>query len=289
MVGLMDKVRKITRVQTTAVSRTRFDIFCEEGWSQSIFAALKEARRNAAGASVWHVKVHTAYSKRVKARGSVARLADPKVVYSDALCVSFNITGIDNKATELSALAVPEVKVLLLQETLRESTAWPCRIPGFTVVGERCMEGTGKRGVMVAVREGLAAAPLEPSGPFVQWAQVFLGIKMFLFGSVYLPSGKGARRNDAKQAVKASIVTLVRKFPEAPIVLGGDFNCGYEMLQKLVQQWGVGFQILKGHEGEAMVSWRRTNSVSHITKSSLLDHFLVNDAAVENMRVRGEG
>ena len=288
-VDLMAKVRKITRVQTTAVSRTRFDIFCEDGWLQPIFAALKEARRNSVGASVWHVKVHTAYSKRVKARGSVARLSDVNVVYSEALCASFNITGVDNKATELSALAVPEVKVLLLQETLREPTAWPCRIPGFTVVGERYMEGTGKRGVMVAVRDGLAAAPMEPSGPFVQWAQVFLGVKMFLFGSVYLPSGKGARRNVAKQAVKASIVALVRKFPGSPIVLGGDFNCGFDMLQKLVQQWGVGLQILRGHEGENMVSWRRTNSVSQVTKSSLLDHFLVNVAAVETMRVRGEG
>ena len=269
-------VKKITRVQTTKTSVTRWDLLCNATDQLALLEALKNGT-DINKRQIWHVKVSQSFYARRAAKGRGGRPTRPVLAtrkVGDVKMVSVNVRGVTSQVVELSNLALRDnISVLLLQETLRDETAWPIRIPGFNIVGEQFMAGTGQRGVMVAVRAGLTASPMEPSNPYVQWAQVFVGTNFWLVGSLYLPTQVGSLRNKAIASVKVTISTLMKKFPNTPMVMAGDFNCNAEKVTKMLGKWNVGLSRMEC----------RAPSATYHNKSgkimSDLDHFVVNNVA----------
>lgn len=269
-------VGKVKRVQTTKTSRIRYDIECVKSWSKKILTALSAAK-DLSQCNLWHAKRDVKYARRT--RGVPQLQVGGPTVRITVACASLNVAGLTTKATAVSALALQAgVKVMFLQETLRDADAWPCHIPGYFIVGEQPACGTGKRGVLVAVREGTIAVPMEPSCAFIQWAQVFLMGKSWLMGSLYLPTRKDKVRRRAVTEVKKAISAMLAKFVDCPLLIGGDFNCSAEGVTALLKGWNLGLTALKCMgPGGSNLTWHRI--VKGKVQCSDIDHFIANDTA----------
>lgn len=243
----------------------RFDLFVPSGLTLPILSLLKLAHAPS-GERIWHVKIHDAYMVR---KSIVTRKRENRMAISAHGFCSQNLNGLDNKAVELSICAIEkQIDIILVQETNRDYTYWPCRMPGFNVF-EQYAQGTGKRGVAVCVRKGIMASPIEPSCAYLQLTKIVLQGVVWIFGSVYLPTKKGAQRRKACRLMKLSIRGLLAKYSAYPIILSGDFNCSAEVLAVMLDKWGVGFYVCP-IVGSAM-TWHRG------TKESGLDHVLCNN------------
>ena len=266
---LVKKVKYIIRVQTSRLLPLRFDLYCEANYLPAIIGALREFVTDERPPG-WIVRTHMAYDKRRKDR---PRKPANNVERDHLTVMAQNVRGLLCKSDEVAYCGQEcGADILLLQETLRSETSAHCQLPGYIVLGEQFRDGTGRQGVLVALRKGMLGAPLDGfSNPYIQWVQVFRGTAIWIFGSLYLPSGTGCRRNEAKKQVGMSIKLILDKFPRSPVVIGGDYNVDQGKLRKLMDTWKLDLALV------AKIGDPATRSQG--SKYSELDHFVVNDLA----------
>jgi len=187
----------------------------------------------------WYVKRHIPYHQRkakqrtMDTSGSTDSI-DRQVVgppNNSLVVVSLNVRGIRMKRDEVLYLCrSKKVDVLLLQETLLQDNGWRFHLPGYFIVFNTVDAGhvKGGGGVLVAIRNGLSVSEVRFGSAYSQWIRLIVNGSQLIFGSVYIPPegnvGRAGARKDAKFQVQLEATQLLKKYPMATMVMGGDWN-----------------------------------------------------------------
>lgn len=231
---LLDGIITIKRV-----SRPNTHVFYDVLVKSDLFDDIFKECRLLAKRLGWYVKRHIPYHQRhAKQRnqdsnGSMdaidLQIAGP--LNNSLVVVSLNVRGIRMKRDEVLYLCrSKKVDVLLLQETLLQDNGWRFHLPGYFVVYNtvNASHVTGGGGVLVAVRNGLSVSEIRTGSPYSQWIRLLVNGSQLIFGSVYIPpegnAGGAGVRKEAKFQVQLEATQLLRKYPLATMVIGGDWN-----------------------------------------------------------------
>lgn len=238
------RVMRLKAVHQSSGQRRRFDIFVRPAQVDHTLQTLQAL----ADAYDWHVRRHVPFSQR-------QRHTPPKGDGgADKPCKSLRIATVNingmatrNKKVELTSVAQRAAwDVICVQETrLKAVAAARCRIAGFTAV-HACEEANeAKRGVAIFVRAHLITEPLV-THPHLVMVRVRAGERSVIVGSTYIPGTRGATRVIG-QEVWTEVGSIVRaqraRFPDVPLVLGGDFNQPGAMMPNRLSAWNAGMAL----------------------------------------------
>lgn len=224
-------VRRLQRrVQHDTVVRHGF--LLAESWAATrLVAALRRMGAAARRHVPYHLRAHLEL-RRVPV-GDMVRVA------------TYNIRGFAFKKSELMAwLHRRRIDVVCLQETLHHPPqGWQPRLPGYTCIqapaAAQGEDGTGVRGLILAVRVGLALVPLATT-PHSVWAKIIGrdGTHDVVVGCVYLPTAShGALRREALD----SVMQLTKQYAGAGarVVVAGDWNCQPARVDRYLTRYTV--------------------------------------------------
>jgi hypothetical protein len=254
---------KITRVLQRD-GRVRFDIFVARMRALALCMDLRKVSKT----ERWFVRLHRPYHLRrrpVPPPGHAAHVNPP--AHRRLRIVSWNINGLQGKMAALRVqLREERVDVLCLQET---QLLGSIGIPGYHVVSRALRPGPGRRGLLVAVRDGLSFTPVGPSdSDFVQCVLVTQGQYRVIVGCVYIPTA-GDERKEAWKALRFCLPGLRAGYPDVPMAFVGDFNTRCEPMRRQLEQRRTGL-VLHDVRGSP-ITWHGRRRVNW----SALDHVLV--------------
>jgi exonuclease III len=270
--GCKDAILKVVRVESARNGSVRYDIFVDQTRCDECLGRLKGKSKQKS----WYVRAHRTYRERAAARARAgvepARLGRP---HGGSLnLVSLNVCGLSRKKAEVCMMAKAEqADVIMMQETLWRNWGWGLTVPGYTVLaverdGE---EGSGRRGVALAVRAGVLAVAIENTqSPYAVFAKVFHEGQMVVVGSVYIPN-TGHRRKEGITAVRTAVRLIHQRWPGTPMVLGGDWNMSRAQLANYLARWGVPLLVKDVSGSPATFHRGRVRTA--------LDHFVVSHGA----------
>lgn len=269
---------KIKRVRSLKKGSVRWDITCKEGQHVLCLESLQKVSRY----NRWYVREHIPYHRRMNGAlsGEMPSSKETGMARDQLKVVSLNINGFSGKKAELGLLCLDtEVDVLLLQETKWKNQGWQLKFPGYSITGtEMGDNGEARRGVAVAVKNGVVALDAEAKNDFVIFVKVLAGRKMFLIGSVYVPSGR--ERQGALKDIFGCVAQVQTRYPHIPLLLGGDWN----MTKVALKKW-----LAKKNIPLACVEFSGSDYTFHQPRSrSAIDFFVVSHnaiGAVEKCRV----
>ena len=127
--------------------------------------------------------------------------------------------------------------VLLLQETIRETSVllWNLSFPGCQVFEQGFEKNTyGARGLAIVVKSKFAVESVGSPAPNWIFARVF-GSSLpnpVIVGSVYIPH---TRKSEFLRDLAVVIKGLHARYPETPIILGGNWNCKLNVITRWIQ------------------------------------------------------
>lgn len=190
------------------------------------------------------------------------------------LC-TWNINSFWRKKVEVAEMCQRrKIGVLALQETLCKGAFWPPTIPGYQVFSAGSGAAPGARGVLVAVKCGLAATLVAMSDYMVLVRVSGLeSQRVWYIASVYIPHNR-AMRKVAKRVLKAEVLRLLNKDKESRLILMGDFNTRPSFLNRIVPAF-LGMSVMPVR-GSDLTFWRRG-------RGSAIDHMLVSENVREQI------
>ena len=248
-----------------------------EGGLEAV-ATLREGARKRG----WYVRLHKPYELRVHTAPA------PRPLLAGRGVITYNIGTSKGKLEELAEiLAVEQVAVAALQETLRTDNQRELRIRDFMVL-EHPMDSTvpGARGVALAVRVGVPAHAIGgiATDPCALWARVIGlsgGNECWTVASTYVPHTGPAlaqRRKQVLDHIRTTAAALGERYSDEPMLILGDWNMKTATLTRLLtQRWGSGlFAVpISGSAGSNTVPGRAPTDI---------DHIVVNNAAFQLLR-----
>lgn len=278
------KLRKVNErlSKTNGYPRQRYDIFVAQSEAELALRTLKKWGRTHGA----RVSRHRSYRQRdivrrlarqvpattqVEARVDNNNGKTTQNHSSDAVrnirITSYNVRGFEGKKSELRCL-VQEGKqdCVMIQETLCGPSDAVPHLRNFRAMVKPRTDGTdGERGVAIFVRDTIPAMETTLDSPHVTALKVLVGDSWVLMGSVYLPSRRGPSRTLACTKLGKGLQRLFRKDRDTRVILGGDFNCSRDKLEKLIRKWRVPLMVMRGTGSD----------VSFPGAMSSLDHFVV--------------
>jgi exonuclease III len=235
---LMSGVSHIMKVQTVcqANGTRRFDIYVEDGYFASTMNALKKGCRMRG----WFARVNILNPKDRVAKNvnTSVEVNAKRVVGNNITIASLNIRGLNDKKVEVEMLALENnIDILCLQETLRTESFWPLRMCGYNVISSHMDKSKhGARGVALAVRRHLAASVISEPSPYYIFVRILnKAIKdSMIVGCLYFPTGDASYKTQIRNEFMTKVDALHHRFPEAMILVAGDFNSTTEVVKKLL-------------------------------------------------------
>ena len=228
-------VISIRKIIERPVKRIRYDLIFRSEKLAAAHQQLQQLGREYG----WWVRQHVPYNARV-----LRAVGEGRGVEKQYLKVAtWNINGLMSavKREELKCMAnEAQWDIILLQETrIKADYSRILKLPGYTVM--HCPEEATKarRGVAICVKQQLFSENVVVSDHLVV-ARVWSGKQSILVGSVYLPSTKGAAKAIGREAwltVGAQIRSLRKRFPNVPMLVGGDFNKPGDMADRELAKW----------------------------------------------------
>ena len=219
----------------------RYDIYVEKGNEELV----KQRIANHPRCHNWYVRNHVAnpqerrHHRRPQNRRRVAR----RIPMSVFRTVTWNIRSINGKRSDVEVLCNRVgVDVVAIQETLRKGDAWPIKLTGYNCVEQSASDEAGVHGLMLAVRKGLQVYSVgNPTGNFM-FLRVFSPQLAYpiICGCVYVPIQGIRSRRVVIRNLRTEIAKLKNTYPNAKVIVMGDFNGD----QNKVQDW-----LLEGRDG----------------------------------------
>ena len=221
---------------------TRYDLYVK---SDAVKGILRCMRREAHRAG-WRVKEHLCRCRRSKKGEGQPRARRAK----PSMLASWNVHGLKSKRADVEYFLQKEhVAVLALQETLRGVDDWRLRLSGYQCIEAPMVPGeAGKRGVALAIAPSLICHETGTRSDNWVWAKVYQPRprpQAWIISSVYIPAHGNKAQRTVLERLEASVSGLMRRFPECPMVLMGDWNMDRAALAKVVGQWGLGLKLLE--------------------------------------------
>lgn len=255
-------------------SRIRFEVDVSGRNAGRLFSEMKSAR----GRADWLVrlKLNTFVPRR-----RLVSLTDRRTDAGSLTVVSLNIGGIKEKRQQLNHfMSVCGADIICVQETLRRKDQWRLHMHGYHCM-EVCAEpGPLTRGMLLMVREGIAAYPIGEKSPCSMFVRIFgQGLnKPMIIGNVYLPHQNLQNRVLYKTSLKEfrrEVRKLQLKYPTDPMVLVGDFNRSREIVSRLVSRLGA--MRLAPVEGDVMTYHKgdRTSDLDHVVVTEDHSHWVL--------------
>ena len=96
--------------------------------------------------------------------------------------------------------------------------------------------------------------------------------------SIYVPAQRGQARNSMLRELAQSAAGLMRRFPECPLVMMGDWNMSATELARVLDRWGLALGVQKCR-GSNRSRWRgrgEWRGLDHVVVSSNATHLLSN-------------
>ena len=188
------------------------------------------------------------------------------------MLATLNVNSIKGKKAQvLCMMESVGVDVLLLQETIRESSTliWSLSFPGCRVFEQGFKKDVqGARGLAIVVKSKFAVETVGSPADNWLFVRVF-GSSLpnpIIVGSVYIPNVGG--RVCLRQLAEA-IKGLHERYPATPIILGGDWNCKNNAILRWLQSNYLIAGSIKG---------RVCNPANHypqwMTRCVGIDHFV---------------
>lgn len=223
----------------------------------------------------WYVRKHRSFHEREALRAAVGRADARSGMVADHAenrrlhLVSLNVAGYSSKKSELGLCCMEDkVDVLCLQETLWQSRGWQLKFPGYSIMGTEWDRNVrGARGVALAVRNGYLALDAGETSPWCVFARILHNRQMIIVGSVYLPGQKGKGRREAVKAVKEAVIRLRSKYPNLPMLIGGDWNEKREAVASRMASWNTSLVVREVSGADE--TWHRG------AQRSAIDHWVV--------------
>jgi exonuclease III len=196
---------------------------------------------------------------------------------------TFNVNGIWNRKTEVEYfLQTHDIGILAIQETLIDCNQYDLRLPGYEVY-ERSKTSTF-RGQALAIHKAYTSYEVGKvkNDYFIHVKVVGLTTKTpWHIIAVYMPSGGNYR--SARTACFAQILAehrdILKKEPDATIVILGDFNTSKDALRKIMKEEKTGLTILKTRGNPATFHRHRDPK-----KWSAIDSIVVSSAALKQVK-----
>ena len=251
---IIHHVTKVDRVQQSAKTRIRFDIWVTRVFAETLMGKMGPGRDRYG----WYFRPHIPYWDRVRSTSAlpevpVVQTTPPADTLGVPLVVgTFNINGVQCKQTDLRLLLQQtQCDVMALQETLLRATDWQLRVPGYHCFAAMGDLTASQRGVAVLISTKFNCTPVGKSTPFWTFVRVFGSTLLtpLIVGSIYVPC-----RVDRKRVLRAlprALEGLHREFPEDPIVMMGDFNMQMRDLQIQLALCPRPFRVLPIQGGAA--------------------------------------
>lgn len=278
--GLEGSVLKARRVTQTRGDRThRFDVWVSSDDAQAVLERLRTAR----GKTGWYARAHRSYLER-RALGPAARRQDDRSAGvrpggQAPAVATWNVGTLRGRRPEVAwDLSRHQISVASLQETLNGPESWPLRLSGFSIIERKAdFDVEGARGVALVVSDRLSSHELNYPHPNAVWGRVsgLLAGGSATVGAVYVPQrDHKARRKDALDHVKRTLTAELRKHPDTPLLVMGDWNMTPPTLERLLARWGLPLTVLRVR-GDAGTYHRPGGR----GRSHPIDHMVVNAEA----------
>ena len=158
---------------------------------------------------------------------------------------TLNVNHINGKKFEIqNLLDDTKADVLFLQETMRitNSTSWDLSFPQRRVYEQAKTSQIGERGIAVVVKNCFSSEKVgedHPNWCFVRLFGHYLD-QPIIVGSVYIPCGYGVSASQVLKDLAKTIKALNRKFPQTPIMCGGDWNKRVPDIRR----WGISENLI---------------------------------------------
>jgi exonuclease III len=256
--NLMDQILKLRfRVQQKTI---RYDLFVKPK-SASLILSLLKSHKHLTG---WHVIMHKPYLER-------PRPNNLKVISSCNGLASWNVNSLKRNRDEIAwFLKRKGIAIIALQETLH-SDEWRMRIGKYQCIQSPMQHGeVGQRGVALAISPHLIAHETGSKSPFWVWARIIHPSfpSGLIVGSIYVISHRNKVRKEMIKGLEASIKSTLRRYPNSPVVMMGDWNMTSQELNDLLKDWRLPLTYLKCR-GSARTRWKGKGSLRD------LDHIVV--------------
>ena len=260
----------------------RYDCFVEAGREEEFVEKLGRMRGS------WRVRVDCKPADRPV---TLQKSGQTKLITNSELrTVSWNIAGLDRKRGEVEDfLSLQNPDVIAFQETNRTSwTRRKLRLHGYCCVEAPADEKIqGSHGIVLGVRKasGFTLESLGEPAPFycfgmlkgkLRTAPVFCtgedwkvvhptrpqSIKVIV-GSVYVPSGP--IRKHVLEALANHLNSLIRRYPDTPIISIGDWNVSRLTLQNWMSRKGISGRVVQSFGNPNTFSRKdgRTSAIDH--------------------------
>jgi exonuclease III len=195
--------------------------------------------------------------------------------------VTWNVNGIRGKDDHVlrNVIDSRQVVAAFIQETLVEAATPIPNDASYRIFRKSAQaRGIGMRGQAIFIHRELSGArELKTKCPSLLSVFIpsFKGCPWVLV-SVYMPSGGNCRteRSNARRELKALLKSYAIRFPDAAVVVGGDFNTEGEKMLEMVKKWRLGVD-LKSFTGSA----KTRQPAQQGKRWSSIDFFLVNTKA----------
>ena len=269
---LRQNIFKITRV-CQRDGRLRFDLVVA-----SLFSIAILNRLNSFKGIFGYCKLHVSF----RARRARTALASQAPLFHSSVsgahvsgnssaksCLTLNVNSLNNKRDEVEHLLISyNAVVVALQETMSPSWTFGPRLSGYVCFGSRAdFKVPGARGVCLAVRKGVSCMEVLCSS-FICVVKVAIDSVQFFFCSIYIPCDAPNTSHSRSVALK-QLISLIKHFASAPLVIFGDFNMNVEQIKKFVDQFSL--QVAR------MEIQGYTYSAVHQTT---IDHILLSESAI---------
>jgi exonuclease III len=283
----MSLVVKTVRVLEKGTRRVRFDVWVSSGDAKVVLESLRVARKHTG----WTARLHVPYGdrKRMRVQAQSQSQLDRSANASQWQTVgesrrggstenrsvgTWNVGTMRGRRAEVSwQLQRAKIHVVGLQETLNGPQSWPLRLSGFTCIERKADPAVpGARGVALLVSNtgGLSSFELNYPHTNTVWARVGgLCHLPVTLASVYVPQPQGGDRHwrkDTLAHVKRTACAELRKNPDIPLMLMGDFNMTRPQLASLIGKWGLPLSVLevRGNPSTFHRAGRIGRSIDHV-------------------------